>query len=74
MKVIDNLSNHSIDPSVLVNQGITFIEGDIKNKKQVEKAVVNCNYVIHLAAQTNVKYSIENPYNDLDYNNLPEVP
>src|SRR5690554_4495576 len=45
------------------NENFTFIKMDISNKLELEKLFINnkIDYVINLAAQAGVRYSIENP-------------
>lgn len=50
-------------------EGITFVKGDISNKDVVERAFsYGVNKVVHLAAQTGVIPSIEDPSLDLSTN------
>jgi len=50
---INNLSD--------VKNDIEFIKGDIRNQKDVSKAMKSCDSVIHLAAETHVDRSIKDP-------------
>lgn len=50
------------------NNRVTIIEGDIKNKQQIENAVEGCDFVVHLAAQVGVIESIEDPLFDAHTN------
>ena len=43
------------------NKNYTFIYGDICNRKIVEKAMEGCDMVVHLAAESHVDRSIEEP-------------
>lgn len=59
VRVLDNLRTgylHNIAPF-----DVEFIEGDILDKKVVEKAVQNVDYVFHLAAMISVPESMFNP-------------
>jgi len=47
---------------------IEFTEGDIRDKEAVETAISDCQVVVHLAAQTGVIPSVENPKEDADIN------
>lgn len=60
LKSIDNYSEKRID----------FIEGDIRDETKVQEAVKDSNFVIHLAAQTDVIDSIKDPKKDADINIL----
>ncbi|MFP4609280.1 MAG: GDP-mannose 4,6-dehydratase, partial [Candidatus Aenigmatarchaeota archaeon] len=52
---------------------ITLIEGDVRDEDDVERAVEGCDYVIHLAAQTDVIYSTEEPKEDAEINVLGTI-
>lgn len=59
--VLDNLSTgdkHNLAQSIA---NITFIKGDIRNKKTCFKASKNCEYIFHLAACVSVPQSMEEP-------------
>jgi len=62
VSIIDNLSTKNFDVIELVKQrGADFTQGDIRDQDAVEKAMIGCDHVIHLAAQTSVPYSIQHP-------------
>ncbi len=65
--VLDNLSNTSKDniKEFMDNPNFEFIQGDVRNKSDVEKAFTSCDACMHLAAEGNVQKSIDNP--DLFY-------
>jgi len=75
---IDNLNNYydvKLKKERLKNlkkKNFIFINGDIKDKKKLEKIFKsnNIKYVIHLAAQAGVRYSINNPQTYFDNNIL----
>lgn len=50
------------------NSEIEQMIGDIRDKELVEKAVENCDIVIHLAAQVSVPLSIDYPQKTLEIN------
>lgn len=58
LKSIDNYSEDRID----------FYEGDIRDVIAVEKAINGCDLVVHLAAQTGVIPSVEDPKEDAEIN------
>ncbi len=58
LKGIDNYSD----------ERISLIKGDVRKKEDVKAAMENCEYVIHLAAQTDVMDSIKKPKEDADIN------
>ncbi|MBI5061368.1 MAG: NAD-dependent epimerase/dehydratase family protein [Candidatus Aenigmarchaeota archaeon] len=60
--VLDNLSTGKKSN---VSQKATFIRGDIREESDVAKAISGCGAVFHLAAQTEVARSVENP--EVDY-------
>ncbi|MCF6158842.1 MAG: NAD-dependent epimerase/dehydratase family protein [wastewater metagenome] len=47
---------------------IELLVGDIRNKKIVEDAIKDVNVVVHLAANTGVGASVENPIQDMEVN------
>ena len=60
--VFDNLSNSSENQaSALSKNGATFVKGDITIKQDIENAISNHDFLIHLAAQIDVNESIKNP-------------
>ncbi len=64
IKILDNLSTgkiSNIDPALLQNGSVDFIEGDIRDNALVSKCLDNVDIVIHLAAQISVPLSIKNP-------------
>jgi len=67
--ILDNLSTG--DKKYIKNLSssrITFIEGDIRDKHDVKKAMKNCDHVVNLAAQVGVIPSMEDPFYDMDVN------
>lgn len=60
--VLDNLTTGKKEN---INPKAIFIKGDIREERDVKKAMAGCSVVFHLAAQTDVMKSVENP--DLDY-------
>jgi len=57
--VLDNLSYAGRMENLQdILNNITFIKGDIRNKEDVEKAMKDCEEVVHLAAMTHVDRSI----------------
>ena len=70
VRVLDNLSTgklSNINPELL-SKKVEFVKGDIRDAQLVEKCVKDADYVIHLAAQTSVPFSVENPDLNNDIN------
>ncbi len=74
---IDNLNNYydvKLKKARLEQLQITdrfsFIKIDLKDRKGIEDVITanEYDYIIHLAAQAGVRYSIENPYSYVDSN------
>jgi UDP-glucose 4-epimerase len=69
IRILDNLStNNKCKIDEFSYDKIEFFEGDIRDIRTVEKCIDGMDYVVHLAANTGVIPSIENPRLDLDCN------
>lgn len=68
--VLDNLSTGSKKniERWLGNRNFNFIEGDLLNKEDIEKAIRNCDTVFHLAANPEVKIGYTNTKVDYEQN------
>ena len=67
--ILDNLSSGKKEYIENISDTkINLIQGDIRNKKDVKKAISDCDYVVNLAAQVGVIPSIKNPLLDMDVN------
>jgi len=70
--VLDNLSQGKFEYLKAVEgyskERVEFLKGDIRDLNHIEEAMKNCDFVIHLAAQTSVIDSIENPKEDAEIN------
>ena len=65
----DNLYSGKIDfIKDHIDEGLNFVEGDIRDPNAIEKATMNCKIIFHLAAQTSVPFSMENPKEDSEIN------
>ena len=65
----DNLYSGKIDSiKDLMDNGLNFIQEDIRDPAAIEKATKNCKIIFHLAAQTSVPLSMENPKEDCEIN------
>jgi UDP-glucose 4-epimerase len=63
--VLDNLS---VGDRSAVDSNARFIEGDVRNKDDVERALKGCDCVFHLAARVTIRGSFEKFYEDVDTN------
>jgi UDP-glucose 4-epimerase len=52
----------------LIDKGLNFVQEDIRDPVALEKATKNCEVIFHLAAQTSVPFSMENPKEDCEIN------
>lgn len=52
----------------LIDNGLNFVKGDIRDQQAIETATKNCKVIFHLAAQTSVPFSMENPKEDCEIN------
>ena len=59
--VLDDLSSGKEDNLAEVRTKITFMKGSITDIEAVQKAMVQADYVIHLAARTSVPRSVKDP-------------
>ena len=60
--IYDNLSNSSMaDIESLIDKGVKFVNGDILDYEKLKKSCTGYDLVIHLAAKTDVAYSVINP-------------
>ncbi|MEA1994353.1 MAG: GDP-mannose 4,6-dehydratase [Euryarchaeota archaeon] len=77
INVLDNLSTGKKDHLSAIDnytpERVTFLKGDIRNKKDAENAARDCDYIVNLAAQTDVMESIDNPLNDAKINILGTI-
>jgi len=59
--VLDDLSSGKEDNLAEIRSKITFMKGSITDIEVVQKAMVQADYVIHLAARTSVPRSVKDP-------------
>jgi UDP-glucose 4-epimerase len=66
----DNLYSGKMEfiKDLIDNHGLNFVKGDIRDQAAIEEATKNCKYIFHLAAQTSVPFSMENPKEDCEIN------
>ena len=60
--IFDNFSN-SLEENIshFLNKGVSLVKGDVTNYENLQKALNNCDLVVHLAAQISVEESIKKP-------------
>ena len=61
VKIFDNNSRGSLKRIKKIINKVTFIKGDIRNKKNLKKAIINTDAVIHLAYINGTKYFYSKP-------------
>jgi UDP-glucose 4-epimerase len=66
VRVFDNFSVGNTAP----DSRAEIIEGDVRDREAIGAAVDGCDVVIHLAAQSGVIPSIEDPQKDFDVNSI----
>ncbi len=67
--IFDNLSSGRIENvSNLIDKGLIFVKGDIRDPEALSKATKDCDVIVHLAAQASVPFSMENPKEDCEIN------
>lgn len=66
--VLDNLATGKRENLTEILKDITFIEGDIRDRKTVDKAVAGCAAIFHEAALGSVPRSVEDPVTAHDVN------
>jgi len=67
--VFDNLSSGNIGfIKYLMDDGLDFVQGDVRNPTALEKATRNSEVIYHLAAQTSVPFSMEDAKEDCEVN------
>ena len=73
--VLDNLCEGKIENLSSVKNSIVFIKGDIRNDKDLDKALKGVDYVLHQAALRSVPKSMSMPleYNDVNVNGTLKV-
>ena len=61
VNVIDTVSSSDNKAQSLTQLGAKYYTGDIRDLSSIEQAGEGCSHIVHLAAQTSVPASIENP-------------
>ena len=52
----------------LIDAGLNFVHGDIRDQQAIKESTKKCKFIFHLAAQTSVPFSMENPKEDCEIN------
>ena len=70
VSVLDNLSEGKLENLKSIEGKIKFIKGDIRNEKDLDKALKGVDFVLHQAALRSVPKSMDRPmeYNDVNVN------
>ena len=68
--VLDNLSTGSESNLDSVKNNITFVEGDIRDRRVLDNAAQSCDTIFHLAAVVSVPETIEDPVNSALTNDM----
>jgi UDP-glucose 4-epimerase len=68
VRVLDNLSAGKRSNLPVDDPGLECLEGDIRDSRDVARAVEGVTHVLHLAAQVSVVNSLEDPPNSADHN------
>ena len=69
--VFDNLYSGNIERlQDLIDNGLKFVQKDIRDTTAIQEATKNCKTIFHLAAQTSVPFSMDNPQEDSEINVL----
>ncbi len=66
--VFDNLSSGKIDNIKDIKTKLKFVKGDIRDPDELKEATKNSKVIFHLAAQSSVPFSMENPKEDCEIN------
>ncbi len=61
LEYLERLENYDTDR-------VDFFPGDVRDSTEVATSIEGCQYVVHLAAKTDVISSVNNPFEDADVN------
>lgn len=70
--ILDDLSS-GYQENLPADRRATFVEGDVRDRKAVERAIAGCEVVFHLAASVGNKKSIDDPVKDAETNVLGTI-
>ena len=68
----DNLStgNENFIDQAKKNISFHFIEGDVLNTSLLQKAMQGCDFVMHLQANADVRFGLQQPFKDIEQNTI----
>ena len=68
----DNLStgNKNFIDQAEKNTSFHFIEGDVLNTSLLQKAMQGCDFVMHLQANADVRFGLQQPFKDIEQNTI----
>ena len=68
----DNLStgNENFIDQAKKNTSFHFIEGDVLNTSLLQKAMQGCDFVMHLQANADVRFGLQQPFKDIEQNTI----
>ena len=68
----DNLStgNENFINQAKKNTSFHFIEGDVLNTSLLQKAMQGCDFVMHLQANADVRFGLQQPFKDIEQNTI----
>ncbi|MGB0464277.1 MAG: NAD-dependent epimerase/dehydratase family protein, partial [Candidatus Poseidoniaceae archaeon] len=61
VNILDITSSEDSRVKALVQMGASYYQGDIRDSNSITTAGQDCTHIVHLAAQTSVPASVENP-------------
>ena len=68
--VLDNLSSGNINNLAHIADRITFVEGDIRNRKLLAELLQGVDVVFHQAAMVSVPQTVEEPIESAEVNDM----
>lgn len=67
---IDKMNTNFLEEKYRCNAEVKFYQGDCRRLEQIDHLIERADICYHLAAQTDVQSSIQDPFNDFDHNVL----
>ena len=68
IRVLDNLTANCVGTDFCAEQGVDLVVGDVMHPEICRRSVSGVDVIIHLAAQTGVPSSLDDPLHDLSAN------